>query len=237
MNIHFFVCFHNLVNLDIYHITEEEKSNITLYGVKNAFESSYDTIYEDELQIYKPELQLNSYNEGSCLYHIYMNNIHKKYDYIGFVQYDMMFEKDIFKNIQTGIVQNSNTIFYVDFFLEKFMGGQSIILRDYPQLKNGLDSYNAFFNTNYTKDHLHNNNMIAFNAFLIPTKMYEKMMSWLERYFIEDIECAIMDIEYRIMFNPGHIIEALTSMFLCLETYNGAVYKKMEIEHHMNYKN
>jgi hypothetical protein len=65
--------------------------------------------------------------------------------------------------------------------------------------------------------------------------MYEKMMSWLIQYFNHDIN-KINTCNNGINFNPGHMIEALTSMFLSLEISEGAVYEKIQLEHNHNFK-
>jgi hypothetical protein len=168
------------------------------------------------------------------IYHVYKNNLYN-YDYIGFCQYDMIFLDMFFKNIENKILNNSNTIFYLDFFQWQFLGGQTTIIKDYYNIPSGLKSYNNFFNKNYTIEDLVTNKMIVCNTFLIPKKMYEKMMSWLVNYFKDDInEIYISDDGYN--FDPGHMIEALTGMFLSLEINEGAVYEKLDLSHNHDYK-
>jgi hypothetical protein len=77
--------------------------------------------------------------------------------------------------------------------------------------------------------------MIVCNTFLIPKKMYEKMMSWLINYFKDDINVMYVSNDGG-KFNPGHMIEALTSMFLSLEINEGAVYEKLDLTHNHDYK-
>ena len=60
-------------------------------------------------------------------------------------------------------------------------------------------------------------------------------MEWMSRYFIHNIQSS-MQAQDGIVFNPGHMIEALTSMFLCLEVVQGAEYKKLSISHDQNLK-
>ena len=223
MNLQFFVCFHELILHENYKISDSDKEKyLTYYGVKDQI-TDEKTIYEYDLAIYDSNLQKNIYNEGSCIYHVYKNNLYDKYDYIGFCQYDMIFKEDIFKNIEERIVKNSNTIFYLDFFNWAFLGGQTVIVKDYYNVPAALNNYNIFFNKNYTIDQLLSNKMIICNTFLIPKKMYEKMMSWLLQYFMDDIQ-ILYTCENGHEFNPGHIIEALTSMFLSLEINEGAEY-------------
>jgi hypothetical protein len=237
MNLQIFVCFHKKIHHEIYKIHELNKMQyITYYGVKEKDPSELkNVIYEYELPEYNSTLQKNKYNEGSCIYHVYTNKLYNNYDYIGFCQYDMKFNNYIFKNIHRQISNNSNTIFYFDFFKWAFYGGQRTIVEDFHNIPAGLESYNNFFNTNYNTKHLISNKMIICNTFIIPKKMYEKMMSWLIQYFNNDVN-SNYTTKNGMSFNPGHIIEALTSMFLSLEICEGATYRKLNINHNNELK-
>ena len=278
MKIQFFVCFHKKIFHEVYFITPEEKEKyLTFYGVKEKdLSENKNIIYEYELKNYNPMLQKKKYNEGSCIYHVYANNLHSNYDYVGFCQYDMFFDVNTFKDIETKIycntcedalvntcedalvnmcedalvntcedalvntcedaLVNKKTIFYLDFFKWAFLGGQTCIIQDYYNIPAGLNNYNNFFNTNYTINDLLNNKMIICNTFLIPKKMYEKMMSWLNPYFTDDINIRNF-CNKGYDFNPGHMIEALTSMFLALEINEGASYEKLNLLHDHQIKN
>jgi hypothetical protein len=238
MNLQFFVCFHKKIFDEIYKISEEENKNyLTFYGVKDKdLETDKNIIYEYELTNYNSTLQKNNYNEGSCIYHIYKNDLYNKYDYIGFCQYDMIFLENFFIKIEEKINSNNiNIIFYLDFFKQSFLGGQTIITDNYSNIPSGLKSYNKFFNKNYTTKNLVSNKMIICNTFLISKKIYEKMMSWLIQYFRNDINKIYKSKDGR-NFNPGHMIEALTSMFLSLEISEGAIYEKLNLEHNHEFK-
>jgi len=235
MNIKLFVCFHKKIFPNCYKISQIEKEKyLTFYGVKDKDLGINNVIYEYDLIKYNPILQQKNYNEGSCIYHVYKNKLYN-YDYIGFCQYDMIFLENIFNNIEHKILNNSNTIFYLDFFQWHFLGGQTIIIKDYYNIPSGLKSYNKFFNKNYTIYDLITNKMIICNTFLIPKKMYEKMMSWLINYFKNDINNIYISDD-NFDFNPGHMIEALTGMFLSLEINEGAVYEKLDLLHNHDYK-
>lgn len=228
MNIQFFICFHKKIHHEIYKVTEEEKKYITLYGVREKDPLNLtNIIYEYELAQYNPTLQKNHYKEGSSIYHVYLNKLYTQYDYVGFGQYDMIFPESTFKSIEKNL--SEHTIFYIDFFRWAFVGGQTAITTDYYNVEGGLKNYNRFFKTNYTEEDLIRNRMIVCNTFLIPKKMFEKMMSWLIFYFVDDIHHCMYDTTNNNKpFSPGHMIEALTGMFLALE---GARYVKLDIEH------
>ncbi len=234
MNLQFYVCFHKRIFPELYKMHETEKKYITYYGVKDKDKNiDGNVLYEYELPNYNPSLQRNNYNEATCIYHVYKNDLYKKYDYIGFCQYDMVFKKEIFKNIELKI--SNNSIFYLGFFGWAFLGGQTAIIKDYYNVPAGLKNYNAFFNTNYTIENLITNRMIKYNTFLIPKRMYEKMMPWLLQYFVDDIHTNNV-CERGYTFNPGHMVEGLTAMFLALEICEGAKYEKIDLEHNHVYR-
>jgi hypothetical protein len=235
MNLQIFVVFHNKIFEEIYNITNEEQKYITFYGVKNRYISNMDVVYENELKLYNPILQQKSYNEASCIYHVYINNLYSRYDYIGFAQYDMKFNSNIFNKISQLI--SPNTIFCIGFFDKAFLGGQTSIIRNYNNVEAGLKNYNTHFNTNYVESDLINNKMIFANTFIIHKKMYKKMMSWLIEYFINDIDINMHDITNDCHFNPGHLIEALIGLFLSLEVAQGAKYELLDLTHDHFYKN
>jgi hypothetical protein len=236
MNFNIFIVFHKEIFECNYDIEKKDWDHITFYGVKNKIDISKNIIYEKALRFYKPILQKNTYNEGSALYHIYINNLYRKWDYVGFAQYDMKLKKNTISNIEKQLSSKNKAhqyIFYMDFFEWAFLGGQTIIISDYGPVENGLDNYNRFFKTSYTEDDLIRNKMIICNTFVIPSTMFKKMMDWMQQYFKNHIEPNMIDTKNFIEFNPGHMIEALTGMFLSLEVASGrARYIKIDILHH-----
>jgi hypothetical protein len=246
VKLNIFVVFHSKIYTELYtELDETEKDCITLYGVKAKCNSTMKTIYEEELPIYLPALQRNIYNEGSALYHVYTNNLYTEYDYVGFGQYDMKFNSGSIKAITQQIEKesrNTKHIFYINFFAYPFTGSFSLLIKKYNKFECGLKSYNDFFNTTYTKTDLLKNYMPVFNTFVIPKQMYEKMMSWLQYYFVEDIcedDITMYDMTIPkniIHFGTGHMIEALVGMFLLLEVLQGAKYSKLDMVHDQQFK-
>lgn len=230
IKIQMFVCFHKNIHPSSYPLKLEERKHLTYYGVRDKDPSNPENIiYEYDLEYFNPDLQRKKYNEASCIYHVYTNKLYLSYDYVGFCQYDMVFDKDIFKNIKSQITKEPNTIFYMDFFKWQFIGGQQIIIRDFGSIKNGLETYNKTFHTNFNETHLIDKMPIC-NTFLMPKRMYEKYMYWILYYYGENININNPE------FDNGHMIEALTGMFLCLETYQGAVFCKMDLRNDVDLK-
>jgi hypothetical protein len=101
-NIHIFVVFHKYIFDECYkHIPQEILYKyFTFIAVNPKIEkcytkNKYKIINEWDLPIYDSTFQERGYNENSAIYHIYINNLHKKYNYIGFFQYDMEFNDKI----------------------------------------------------------------------------------------------------------------------------------------------
>jgi GR25 family glycosyltransferase involved in LPS biosynthesis len=236
-SIHIYSVFHNYFYDELYNDIENEEENkmITLYGVKNRIinTTKLNMIYEEDFKIYNPNFQKLKYNESSALYHLYKNNLYKKYDYIGLCQYDMKFSSNTIKDIKN-IINNTylNYIFNIGYFPDikdtGFRGGHGIIINKINNLPSGLESYNKFFNTNYTYEHVIKNLLIACNTFVISSKMFENMMNWMEQYFIDDISLNKSNSDCD---NPGCVIEGLVGMFLSLEVYKGAKYYPLDIKH------
>jgi hypothetical protein len=233
--IHVYIVFHNKVFENLYEeLNDDDKKNITLYGVKNTHNTKLNIIYEFDLQIYNKNLQENIYNEGSSFYHIFKNSyLYKNYDYIGFGQYDMKLFANTFNNIKKIIHDNPNEkcIFVSSYFpdIKKtgFLGGHNLIKHNLNQLESGITSYNRVFNKNYTPENVIENKLISCNTFVITTQLYEKMMSWLISYYIDDIKQHI----HPLIDNAGCILEGLIGMFLSLEVFEGSKYYNFEIEH------
>jgi hypothetical protein len=236
-SIHIYSVFHSYFYDELYTNIENEEENkmITLYGVNQRQKNTtkLNMIYESDLPIYNPNFQKMKYNEGSALYHLYKNGLYKKYDYIGLCQYDMKFFANTINDIKN-VIQNTSTncIFNIGYFpdikVTGFRGGQGLIINKIQNLPSGLESYNKYFNTNYTFENVIQNLLIKCNTFVIPSKMFENMMEWMEQYFIEDL---ILNKSNSDCYNPGHIVEALVGMFLSLEVLKGAKYYPFNIEH------
>jgi hypothetical protein len=235
-----FTVFHKHVPIEMYrHLTPIEKHQITLYGVKERVETRFNLIYEINFPKHKPIFQKKKFNEASALYHIYVNRLHDKSEFVGFTQYDMIFNPNSIRDIYHSA--NDSVIFCGDFFEKWFLGGQSTIIRDFVDQHNntitgGLKSYNEFFGTNYTEQTLIDCKMPTCNTFVMSSNRFDRMMSWMIQYFNPNLKTSYTcPLGYQ--FNPGHIIEALTSMYLALETANGTCrFQKMGINHSADLK-
>jgi hypothetical protein len=236
-SVHIYSVFHSYFYDELYTDIENEEENkmITLYGVnqRQINTTKLNMIYEADFELYNPNFQKMKYNEASALYHLYKNKLYKKYDYIGLCQYDMKFFKNTINDIKN-IINNTSTncIFNIGYFpdikVTGFRGGHGVIINRIKELPSGLESYNKFFNTNYTPENITQNLLIWCNTFVIPSKMFENMMDWMEQYFIDEL---VLNKSNSDCDNPGCVVEGLVGMFLSLEVYKGAKYYPFNLKH------
>ena len=232
VNLQIYLVFHKAVFEQLYdEVEEEDKKCLTLYGVQKEVDTSLNTLYEKDLPIYRPILQELVYNEGSAFYHLYQNGIHKELDYIGFGQYDMKLFKQTIPNLRNIIKKDKNPIIVMDYFpdIKKtgFLGCHNLIRADLHHLECGLTTYNRMFDAHFTIQDVVQNRLIMCNTFVISSALFDRMMSWLIRYYRDDVNLN----RHPLIGNAGEIPEALIGMFLSLEVFKGATYYKFDIEH------
>lgn len=185
MKLKIFVVYHRDIHAELY--DEESVNNIVFIGVNKHIKEGYcggkqhNIIYEEDLPKYDASLQENGYNETSAIHHIYVNRVYQGLDYIGFAQYDMSIKSDVFNKINQTIVNNpSKSYIFYAFKLEM------LHLSGGVPYKFILDSYNNHFKTNHTLSEIKSNpftahNLVLLSTFVIPVKMFEKIMPWISK--------------------------------------------------------
>lgn len=174
-------------------------NNFTFVKVNDEYEIEidgkldYDIFIEHDFRIYDPELQKKGYHENSVLYHLYKNEDYKKYNYIGFIEYDHVLSEDFCETIQTKLDETQdNLIFAFNKFTYAQLWDQGILLNPHrPKKQEGnakskwncvrviLNDYNEFFGTKYTLEDLKKKGCFPIcHAVLMPTKIFEKIMTF-----------------------------------------------------------
>jgi len=183
IDIQIFIVFHKNIFDECYKNIPDDILNkyFTFFAVNENIEKSYTQnkykiIKEWELLIYDKKFQDRGYNENSAIYHVYANNLHKDYKYIGFFQYDMVFNDNIIEIIQKNTI-NTPTVFSFSFFSFDFCSKSTW---NEPNTLNYLiKDYENF----YKKSFKYNNNYPLFNSFVIPKETYEKTMEWIVQLY------------------------------------------------------
>jgi hypothetical protein len=143
---------------------------------KHYTPNKYKIVNEWELPIYDKSFQERGYNENSALYHLYANNVHKDYKYIGFFQYDMVFRENIVEFLQKTITQEP-TLFYFNVFNFNFCSHDT--WNEPPTLNYIIRDYEAFFN----KPFVRNVPFPLYNSYVIPSETYDKIMKWVAQLY------------------------------------------------------
>lgn len=190
MKLKIFVVYHRDIHNELY--DKESINKIVFIGVGNHIKKGYyrrkkyNIIYEKDFPIYDASLQEKGYCETSAIYHIYANKAYQDLDYIGFAQYDMYIKNDVFNKIDQTIVNDpsKNYIFYAN--KDKMLHLSNVVPYEFM-----INSYNAHFKTNFTtiklkNDPLASNSLILESTFVIPVKIFEKIMPWISK-FIDEI--------------------------------------------------
>ena len=219
----FFVVFHKKIFDECYEIFPEDilYKYFTFIAVNQKIEKNYTQKYkvinEWELPIYDKSFQERGYNENSAFYHIYINNLHKPYKYIGFFQYDMIFNTNIIDFLNKNIVEP--TLFSYTFhdcingFREK--NTLDFIIKDYEEF--------------YNKPFLYKK-IPLYNTYIIPIENYENIMGWVTQLYDKLYPWAFRYPNQSHFGHVGGIYERIMGFSLI-----GQCLKEVSIENHVSH--
>ena len=177
-DIQIFIVFHNNIFDECYKLIPDDilYKYFTFYAVnknikKNYTQNKYKIVNEWELSIYDKTFQERGYNENSAIYHVYSNNLHKDYKYIGFFQYDMVFNNNIIEFLQKNATQP--TLFSLSCY--SFNCCSYDTWNEPNTLNYIINDYEIFYKKPFNK----NNKYPLYNSYVIPNETYEKIMKWV----------------------------------------------------------
>lgn len=247
MSVQVYTIWHRKLYDELYaHIDPQELKNIVMFGVNEDYEKTYtenryNVMFEYDLPIYNPLLQKHGYCQTTCMWHLYKNP-YETYkgdtplDYIGFIQYDMTPDSNMLQHIRNKIAdaesKGQEVIFHeqTEHILQSIRWASGLVT---PYEGSALQHYNAYFGTSYTiNDFLHNPRLQVspiLHTFVIPVKMFEKMMGWLDSY-LNMLES--MYPTYMSNRSQSELLERCHGMFLALECVrDNVVFEPMKIKH------
>jgi len=182
-DIQIFVVFHKYIFDDCYRNIPHDilQKYFTFYAVnehipKHYTSDKYKIVNEWELPIYDKTFQERGYNENSALYHVYANNLHKNYKYVGFFQYDMEFNDNIIEFLQKHI-----TDVPIRFCLEcyNFDFCATITWNEPKTREYVIQDYETFYKTKFSKTRQYP----LLNTYVISKETYEKIMQWVVQLY------------------------------------------------------
>lgn len=232
-NIHIFIIFHKFIFDECYINIPDDilKNNFTFVAVnknitKTYTNNKYNIINEWELPIYDNTFQERGYNENSAIYHIYANNLHKNYKYIGFFQYDMIFNDNIIdfcsKHINQSPIYFTFSNYDFDFCNNKTWNEQTTskyIINNYEEYNKKQFNQNILFP--------------LYNSYIIPMEIYEKIMKWVTELYNKLYPWCIEHPNHSHFGHIGGIYERIMAFAIGQENLE---YIKLNISHDHKYK-
>jgi len=232
--IQIFIVFHKTIFDECYKNIPQEvlEKYFTFIAVNENIPKSYDSnkykvINEWELPVFDSSFQERGYNENSAIYHVYANNLHKPYDYIGFFQYDMDFNDNIIEFLQRNITEKPVCFSFQRFdfnFCANTTWGElntlAVVIYDYEQ-------YNK-------KKFLKHGEYPICNSFIIPTKNYENIMGWVSQLYGKLYPWCIQPPNASHFGHIGGIYERVMAFAIGEEHLP---YIQLNVSHEHKYKN
>jgi GR25 family glycosyltransferase involved in LPS biosynthesis len=185
-NVQIFIIFHKYIVEDCYKNIPEDilYKYFTFVAVNKSIPKTYPTnlkkykiVNEWDLPIHDPTFQERGYLEQSVIYHVYANELHKIYDYVGFFQYDMVFNNNIVNFFNNNISQTETHYFALEVY--NF---------DYCHYKTGCEpstldfvirDYEKFYGVDFDRTAA----FPLWNSFILPTQLYAKIMPWITQLY------------------------------------------------------
>ena len=186
MKLQIYIIFHRTIYDICYSSIPQEYLDkyFTFVAVNNNIEkiytkNKYKVINEWDFLIYNEDFQRLGYLDNSVIYHIYANNLHKNYDYIGFFQYDMFFQNN-FIDLLENIINTSND--KISFELNRSSIPFNYLYNDYSNndlIEYIINDYEIHFNKKCSRNKMYP----LFNAYIIPSESYDKCMEWVVKLY------------------------------------------------------
>lgn len=232
-DIQIFIVFHKNIFDECYKNIPDDilYKYFTFFAVNENIEkcytqNKYKVINEWELSIYDKTFQERGYNENSAIYHVYANNLHKDYKYIGFFQYDMMFNDNIIEFLQKNITQTP-TLFSYNCYNFKFCSYQT--WNEKKTLNYVINDYEKFYEKNFN----FNNQYPLCNSYIIPNETYEKIMKWVTQLYDKIYPWCIQPPNRSHFGHIGGIYERIMAYCIGEENLKNI---KLNILHENRYK-
>lgn len=185
----------------------------------------YKVVNEWELPKYVDQFQLKGYKENSAIFHVMFNDMHKKYNYIGFCQYDMKFTMSAINTIINNI-KSESVCLYLEAGNYQYCAKET--WNEPPVMAYLISHYNFFYNKPFTFST--SDIYPLFNTYIIPVKTYEKIMPWVS-YQYNRIASIVMQEHF------GHLAglyERIMAFAIGEEKLNMI---KLDVKHDHMYKN
>jgi hypothetical protein len=195
---------------------------------KTYTQNKYKVINEWELPIYDNTFQERGYNENSAIYHVYANNLHKDYNYIGFFQYDMKFNDNIVDFLQKNITTKPSYFCFenYDYHFCSYQTWHEPITLNYI-----ISEYEAYFKKPFNKD----TKYPLYNSYVIPVEIYEKIMKWVIQLYDKFYPWCIEPPNCTVFGHIGVVYERIMAYAIAQEEELECFKLNILHDHHYKY--
>lgn len=202
---------------------------------------SYEVIVEHDFPVFRPDFQEKGYCENSVLWHLYKNEEYKKFDYIGFIEYDHVLSENFTETIQKILDStNEDIIFSFQPFTYRQLYDQGILMNPGRREKvDGdpnspwnavnvvLNDYNEFHHTSHSLERLAAKNCFPIcHSLLMPSAMFGRMM----KFHTAVMESGKVEGYHRHNWrSPAGLMERYLAVSLALE--DAPINSSIQLEH------
>jgi len=228
-----FVVFHHALYAECYEgLAPENMKRVCFFKVNEKIavpDTSFcppGIVREWELDCYNPFWQESGYNESSAIAHVYLNNLHEQYDYVGFCQYDMGLSDKTFELIDRRINESEEDLVFIKRTLQfdsKLLERDDLYNIANPPFYSFplgfvIKSYEDYFREEGVRETLRQFGCLPlWSTFLISRKMFEELGGWSTKVMKEIYPWAN---EAPFGTHKGHlagIMERVFGIFLALQ--------------------
>lgn len=130
---------------------------------------------------YNPDLQQKSYMAPSAIYHAYKNKLHSRYDYVGFMEYDLIFNEDTTDAIQKLVDDNDELIvpFSYQHPLKRLRGQGDIRMDNKNCIDHLFEMYNSHYKTNHKIKKYESTLVTSQQSFLCDVNTFKRVMPFI----------------------------------------------------------
>ena len=227
-----FVVFHEKIFDECYENIPQEilDKYFTFYAVnekipKEYTKDKYKVVNEWELPYYKSDFQEKGYKENSAIFHVIKNKLHEPYKYVGFFQYDMIFDMNAIDTILNGI-GDTPTCFYLEARNYGYCAEET--WNEPPVMAYLTSNYEMFHETKFSRSY--KDIYPLYNSYVIPIETYAKVMRWVEQFYARIASIVIQ----RHFGHIAGLYERIMAFAIGEENLNMV---KIEVKHEQDYRN
>ena len=173
---------------------------------------------ETQLPNYDPFLQHNKFCESSVFIHTILNQqlLLEPYGFVGFLQYDMVLEDEMFKEIEYTLQTLPNPEKKLFFHYAENSARHLLQGLSEEGWRHIINLYNSLFSTHHTLEEVLASNIPLYHTYLIPKEIFKKMMFFANKSIPRIFEMLGFDTRHL----PYHI-ERSHGIFLVFQTMEG----------------